>query len=246
TGSEAGHDLGQVGEVGPPGEEDVEDRVGKQAHGQGEPVRRRAARPSGGCDGPDLTGPDAQPAGVEVRPERDARRGCAVPGHFHERAVVTEDLEAASQSSFGGGAVDHQVAVPRGVLGADQVDAERLGEVGTRRVDVDELQPVQREGPGQGGDHAADHAAADDGDAVPEVRCGVPQDVDGGLHRAGEDGAVGGNVVGNRGHGPDRDDVPVLVRVQGEHAAPDEVGRTVLDETDREVAVLDGTGQVTV
>src|SRR6185312_6144910 len=66
-------------------------------------------------------------------------------------------------------------------------------------------------------------AGADDRDPVADQRPGVPQGVDRGLHRAGEDGTLRRDVVGNHCHGVGRHDVRRLVGEQTEDGAPPEL-----------------------
>ena len=95
--------------------------------------------------------------------------------------------------------MDHDVAVRQGVVGVAEVDAEGVGERALGRVDVDQLQPLQRETCQELGHHAADQSGADHGDPVAQPGPGLPEAVDGGFHGAGEHGAAGGDAVGDHG-----------------------------------------------
>ena len=55
---------------------------------------------------------------------------------------------------------------------------------------------------------------------------------------------VGRHVVGHRGHRGGRHHVAGLVRVEAEDGATEQLGRTVLDDADVEVAVLDRRGEL--
>ena len=96
----------------------------------------------------------------------------------------------------------------------------------------------------QPGDAAPDDAGADDRDPVADQRPGIPQGGDRGLHRAGEDGTLRRDVVGDHCHGVGRHDVRRLVGEQTEDGAPPELVGTVVDDADVEVAVLYRAGEV--
>ena len=96
----------------------------------------------------------------------------------------------------------------------------------------------------QPGDAASDHAGADDRDPVADQRPGVPQGVDRGLHRAGEDGPLRRDLVGDHRHGVGRHDVRRLVGEQTEDGAPPQLVGTAVDDADVEVAVLHRAGEV--
>ena len=203
-----------------------------------EPVGVGAAVAAGAGHDAHLAGADGEPAGVEVLPQRQGDHAVRVPGHLDDVALVAHQLQGALQACLRGGAVDHDVAVRQGVVGVAEVDAEGVGERALGGVDVDQLQPAQREGSEELGDHAADQPGADHGDAVAEAGSGLPEGVDRGFHGAGEHGAAGGNVVRDLGERLDRDDVAVLVRVQAEDRLALPVRRAVLDDADGEVAEL--------
>jgi hypothetical protein len=145
--------------------------------------------------------------------------------------------------------VDDEVAVSVeiGELARQRkVDAQPGGDLGPRRVEVDEGDPHGREAREQAGDTAPDHAGPDDGHAVTDEWRGVPEGVDRRLDRAGEHGTARRQVVRHDGHGLDRHDVGRLMRVQAEDRAPDQGGRPLLDDADAEVAVLDRSREVAV
>ena len=133
-----------------------------------------------------------------------------------------------------------------GVLGQREVDAEGGRDVRMRVVHVDERHLRSRHATDQPGDAAPDHAGAYDRDPVADQRPGVPQGVDRGLHRAGEDGTLRRDVVGDHCHGVGRHDVRRLVGEETEDGAPPELVGTAVDDADVEVAVLDRAGKVTL
>jgi len=73
------------------------------------------------------------------------------------------------------------------------------GPFGDRGIGVEQLETREGETTQERGDGDPDHPAADDGDAVAEARPAVPQRVHRRLDRAGEDGAVARDVVGDGG-----------------------------------------------
>ena len=209
-----------------------------------QPVGRRAPAGARRGDRPDLAGADAQAAGVEGAAQREPHLAVAVPAELEHRALGREQLERALEAGGRRARVHDQVAVAGGVLRPREAGAERRRDLGPRRVDVDERDLDAREPREQAGDAAADHAGADDGDAVADQRGRVPEGVDGGLHRAREHGARRRHVVGHDGHGAGRHHVGGLVRVQAEDRAAAQLRRALLDGADAQVAVLDRPGEV--
>jgi hypothetical protein len=136
--------------------------------------------------------------------------------------------------------MDDEVPLPGRVLRRDEPDAQARRDRPPGRVDVHQFDVRPRQPAGEVRHAAADHPRPDDGDPVTHERTGVPQRVDGGLHRPREDGAAGGDAVRHGDDGRRGDDVPGPVRDQGEDDAPGEVRRALLDDTDVEVPVLDG------
>ena len=126
----------------------------------------------------------------------------------------------------------------------DQLDAERRGDGLAPRVNVDELQPLQRKGTEQRGNGASDHAGPHHSHSVTESRRCVPQRVDRGLGGAGQRGPTGRYARWKRSQGVSRDHVAVLVWKQTEHVATNELLRTLFDNAHGEVPVLHRARQV--
>jgi hypothetical protein len=135
--------------------------------------------------------------------------------------------------------VHDQVASTWGVGRQREPDAERGGDLGAARIDVDERDLDRRKPAQQARNTAADHAAADDGHPIAEQWASVPQRVDGGLNSAREDGASGWHVIGHDRDRAGRDHVGALVRVQAEDRAAVQLLGSLLHGADIEVAVLD-------
>lgn len=140
----------------------------------------------------------------------------------------------------------HQVATLGSVPGECEVDAQGAGGRGPVDVDVHQGDLSSWEAGEQPRDTAADHAGADDRDPVADQRRGIPQRVDGSLHRAGENRPLSRHVLGHQSNRGGWHDVGALVRVETEDRAVLEIRRTVLDDADVEVAVLHGAGEVAV
>ena len=231
-------DGGKFRKRGRSREEGVVDGIAEQGHGERQAVGVGPAVAAGAGHDPHLAGPDGEPAGVEVLPQRDGDLPVGVPGHLDDVPFVAHQLQAPFEALLGGRTVDHDVTVGEGVVGVREFDAECFGEGALRRIDVDQLEPLQRKGAQQGGHHAADQAGADDGHAVTQPGPGFPQGVDGGFHGSGEHCPPGRDVLRDHGQGLDRDNVAVLVRVQAEHRAPHPFLRARLHGSHGEVAVL--------
>ena len=135
--------------------------------------------------------------GMERAAQRQLDLVVAVPAEVDDRALGREQVERSLQPGGRGAGVHDQVAAAGGVGRQREPDAERGGDLGAARIDVDERDLDRREPAQQARDAAADHAGADDGDPVAEQRGGVPQGVDGGLDGAREDGAGGRHVIGH-------------------------------------------------
>ena len=112
-----------------------------------------------------------------------------------------------------------QIAAVGGIGRHREVDAERGCDVGPPGVDVDERHADTRETREQTGDAATHHARSDHGDPVAHERRGVPQGVDGRLHRSGEHGALWRHIVRHRDDRSGRYDVRGLMRIQAEDGA---------------------------
>ena len=107
------------------------------------------------------------------------------------------------------------------------------------RIDVDQLDLGARQPRRERGDEAADDAGADHRDAVSRTRRCVPNSVDRRFHVGGERRAAVRDSFGDVDDGIPGHDEPVLMGMQTEHPAAEHFLRTVLDNSDRRIAVFD-------
>ncbi len=140
--------------------------------------------------------------------------------------------------------MEDQIAIASRVGGQRELDTERGGDLGPTGIDVHERHLRRRKGAQQARHAAADHSGPDYGDAVAEQWRRVPEGVDRGLDRAGEDGASRGYVLGHDGHRARRHHVSGLVRIEAENRTAAQLRGPLLNRPDVEVAVLDGSGEV--
>ena len=200
-----------------------------------------AARP---CDDANLAGADREAPGVEILAEWQGDFPVGVPGHFNDVALVTNQLQASLQAFLGRGAVEDDVAVSQGVIGVREVDTKCVGELLAVRIDVDQLQPPQRERPQQRSHHAAHQPCAHNRHAVAQPGAGFPECVHRCFDSSREHCTPGRHVSGNPGQRADRHDVTVLVRVQAENPLSQPGFGAVLHHSHRQVAEFHRPGEV--
>jgi Zn-finger nucleic acid-binding protein len=155
---------------------------------------------------------------VECGTEGHPRLNHAVPGELDELGLVPQQLQAAGQARLGGRTVENKIIVTGSVIGMHQVDIQRSGQCRSCWIDVDELEPVEREAPQQGSEAAAYHAGTEHRDPVADPRPRIPERIDSCLDGTGQHRTVARNSVWYWGEGACRDYIAILVGVQAEHA----------------------------
>src|SRR5881392_2843119 len=106
------------------GDERVEGGILEHPQGKRQPVASGSPRPASGSDSAHLTSADGQPSRMERAAERYPWLRRAIPGEFDQFGLLTQQLEAASKTSFGGGGVENKIIFCSGIVWMGQFDTQ--------------------------------------------------------------------------------------------------------------------------
>ena len=238
---ETRHQLGQRGELGFAGQQQVEDRIAQQRERERQPTPARPAR-RGGPPERRQPGTNARSAGANERRRRArAARSASRTSSSRPPSPRSRRWRAPSPALRvlrSHGSRGRLRRAPAAVRAKRQpsaaASAARLGSMSINSTSA----PGSRAA--SAATRAADNAGADDRDPVSRTRHAVPQPVDRRFHVGGERRAPVRDIVGNGDDGILRNDEPVLMGMQAEDAAcRRRSARAVLDDPGHRVAVFD-------
>ena len=189
---------------------------------------------------PDLAADESQLLAMKCAAERNRDGTRAEPAQFEHRGFIASQSDCRFQAGGRAACVDDDIAAHWRQGRSRKRDPKRARHLLACRIDIDQRDLGARHLPAQVGDQHPDDTAADDGNPVSRARHGVPDRIERRFHICGEHGPRWRHIVGQGEYGVLRVIEKILMRMQGEHAAPGELVRPGFNHADGRVAVLHG------
>ncbi len=177
---------------------------------------------------------------MEGLAERNCDLARAMPAHFQDSRFLARKTQRRAKARGRAARVNDEIAIARRVVGPCVGYAERRGEGGARRIDVDERDMRAGKPGAKKGGQRADDACADDRNPVRGSGRRVPKGIEGGFHIGRQHSAPGRQALGQRGCRPGGQVEGGLMRMQRKDEPALQPGRSAFDPTDRRIAIFDG------
>ena len=107
---------------------------------------------------------------MERAAERHRDRRVAVPAQLDDGGLVAREAERGRETGAAGAGMEDEIAFGWRLVGQREPQAERFGDAGARRIDVDQRDLGGGERAAEEAGQRADHARADDGDLAERRR----------------------------------------------------------------------------